>query len=409
MSVNQLIKRSVINAKREEASSDDCRADNALVITKIAKSSPAAAARVQEGDWLIEVDGRAASQVDYTTFCDVNKQHQYVFLQHRPRRKVVLTTTGAPMGILTRPTSEAIRKLTEQGKGVPSEYDQDLWESGEWDLLELVARDALSPTLVGRLISLVLRDIQYDHPCAPMLGAALYEKGQIEEGMIYINKYLDKYSSHYTVNYAAIALYYKAREIYKQGQREEAVELLERVLEYLDVDCVTSLYEQWTGRPKPPDVDITDTPFPTDYLLRELTSEREVELSETLGLLEPGRILFICLLGGYRTNGPYADWIKKFQRLHTFFPDIVSGMHVLTASKQPPEEMKPWMQAEEEAIRAGVPIRVLLDEHDHVAESMGIDSSPYVVALNNQGIIVHRNRPDDVEWWDMLAKLSSQK
>ena len=52
-----------------------------------------------------------------------------------------------------------------------------------------------------------------------------------------------------------------------------------------------------------------------------------------------------------------------------------------------------------------VPLEVLHDEDDGVAEQVLPSFSPYILALNNKGVIMYCGHYEEIELWELMDKL----
>ena len=172
-------------------------------------------------------------------------------------------------------------------------------------------------------------------------------------------------------------------------------------------ESAATFYEQLTA------LERADTAFVLVTLVESLgstpqeTGAKMISFTETLRGMSREQLLILCLLDGYRANGPYHDFIRFYHRLAAYFSDYLIPMHVITEDvarkNNRPEFIERWLRAENEVSRAGIPVRVLDDRDGTVGRAVVLTSSPRIVVVNSEGIVVHEGELDEVQWWNLLA------
>ncbi len=235
-------------------------------------------------------------------------------------------------------------------------------------------------------------------------GAALWELDRKQEGMKLVREYGDKWISHWTTNFAALAMYYEGRLLLARGNREEAVGFFEDAYGYSQEDRYAQAIED-LGQPRPaPPVLWVGKTFPVRYECKSLTSGQSVGLDAALRGLDAGKILIVCLLASYRGNGPYNDFMDRYLGFARHFSDWISGLHVLTTTPERRADRAYWFENEDEALAQGLPVEVLLDADEEVTLAIEATGSPFIVALDQTGRVLVEGGMEQIDLWNALAK-----
>jgi hypothetical protein len=379
-------------------------------VDKVADVSIARQADVQVGDMLVLVDGTPAADVDLAGFVQPDAQHRYEFYSPARQKRGSLLATGAPLGVSLSASTETLEKKILSGARDIFKQMLLLWDRGAWDVLEgcagkFVNRKDLDRGFLQRLLDFFGGMKARSTPAVLMLGAALYEQGRREEGLRLVQQFREK---PWTMDFMGLRRYYFGRDALEHGNKARARALLEEAFQYHPCNQTAELLEQLTGqRPSSPRGATQNKAFPVDYQLPEEQGTKKVSFAETLrGMTEP-QLLVLCLLGPYRTNGPYHDFLRSYCRLAVHFPDYLAPMHIVTEDcarkNHRPEFIENWLRAEKQARRAQVPFRVLDDRQGKVNAVIAAQSSPFILVVNARGKVVHEGLIDEVQWWDLLA------
>jgi hypothetical protein len=142
------------------------------------------------------------------------------------------------------------------------------------------------------------------------------------------------------------------------------------------------------------------------YTLPTIEGEKKtVGLAATLQAMSPGKLLCVCVLASYRSNGPYHDLLNRYHNYATHFARFLEGLHVLTEEpKRYPHRSFHYVR-EDEVRALGLPFEVMLEEGD-VVGTLGPSGSPFVLLLDHQGTILYEGELDTVSWWDTLSTVS---
>jgi hypothetical protein len=148
---------------------------------------------------------------------------------------------------------------------------------------------------------------------------------------------------------------------------------------------------------------------PADYELPDDRGNRRISLTSSLRAMNDRQALVLCLLGEYRSNGPYHELMRSYHRWAVHFPEHFAPMHVISenAKKSGPysEAVQHWLGAEKAAQKAGIPFVVLHDEDGLVGSAIDAPGSPHALVLNRNGEILFGGIFDDVDMWNVFERL----
>ena len=380
-----------VKGLRLEKSERVPRPASCLSVKKVAKRSIASRAGIATGDLLSLVDGSPASRQSTKLYDDRAKKRLLTFYSRGRREVVELATTGIEIGIELDQTAEGVRARFK-ANDVDLTALERLWELADCAALLELSRAALA--VKGN----------EDSPALLFEGVGLWESGQYEAGIERVHAYLTRLSRNWTMNFTSIGVHYLGLEELRQGRRDAGLERLQRAFEYFPLESTADAIAEITGVRPPLEVPRwKGRPFPVDYALSTIEGEKKtVALAPTLRAMAPGKLLCVCVLASYRSNGPYYDLLNRYHNYATHFTPFLEGMHVLTEEpKRYPH--RPYHYEREDELRAlGLPFEVLLDEGE-VVGALAPSGSPFVLLLDQQGTILYEGALESVEWWDTLS------
>ena len=363
-----------------------------LAVKKLAKRSIASRAGIAPGDLLSLVDGSPASRHSPNLYDDRAKKRLLTFYSRARREIVELATTGIEIGIELDQTAEGVRSRFK-----PNDVDinalERLWELGDCAALLELSRAALAV------------EGNQETPALLFEGVGLWEAGQYSAGLERVQSYLTRFGQNWTLNFASIGVHYLALDELREGRREAGLERLKRAFDYSPLESTADVIAEITGV-RPP----MKTPrwegrlFPVQYTLPTIEGEKKtVGLAAALQVMSREKLLCVCVLASYRSNGPYSELLNRYHNYATHFGPFLEGMHVLTTEpKRYPD--RPFHYVREDEVRAlGLPFEVLLEEGE-VVSALAPTGSPFVLLLDPQGTIVYEGGLESVEWWDTLAR-----
>lgn len=374
--------------------------NNVLRVEAVAKYSIATLLGIQQGDLLVKVNHRNAAKVDMTHAAALTHFHNYTYYLSTTQMWLKLRTNGVPLGVDLQKPVQAIIHQYRSGDGDIDDL-MTLWEDKEDKaLLDLVSHwqkkgvlwlEKRVPKKFGHVFLLSSQEVL-------LVGVVLYEQGEYDLGTSYIERFLPDMYNH-TSNYGAIALYYTGLERLRKGDAATGKTFIEDAYDRCSLDRIG----HWLGlAPEDGEDPWVGQTFPVNYTLPLLeTPSENHQLEAALIHQDRHQLMIICLLGSYRSNGPYEDFMQVFLGLQRHFGKIFAGIQVITAA----EYNFDWLDSEHLATSKGLPIAILHDEADRVSESMGITSSPEVFLVDKQmKIICHSRLTEEVEMWNLVAQ-----
>ncbi len=366
-----------------------------LIVSRIAARCIAAAAGVAEKDLLVQIDGQPAAGFMPSLYSYGAAQRRYVFYSRARHELIELHASGIEIGVALAKTLDAI-KLTYDPKQPDPKALEQVWEARDFRSLAKLATATLA---AGK---------ERGTPALLFEGAALWEGGRHDDGLARISEYMDQYASWWTTNYSAVGLFYFGAEWWRRGEAEQATAIFAEAYGQNPSEALGRSIERQTGaRPQKPHPQWLQRRFPGDYTLPLLEGgPGEVSLRATLQAMAHERLLIVCLLASYRGNGPYGDFMERYQNYARFFPEYLHGLHVLTLTRERPSERPYYTQAEDAARAAGYPVSVLLDPGD-VTQAVAPTSSPFILMIDRTGTVVYEGELDSVALWDTLASVAA--
>ncbi len=363
-----------------------------MIVTELAPRSLAGEAGVAVKDLLVSLDEEPGAVLVPQTYVYRSAEHRWVFYS-RPRHELIaLHASGIEPGVTLQHTTDAIKERYDPKKSSPSELEA-LWEARDWAALKNLS--ALTLAAYGQ---------DRDTPALMFLGAATYEAGQHDEGLALVTLYQKRYAPHWTMNFHGIGFYYEALALLERGEKERGLGMLHTAFEHNPSLRLAEAVEKHTGR-RPPlkEPRWLDKAFPVAYRLPRLeVPGEEVGLDDALLSLGPGEFHAVCLLASYRGNGPYNDFMLRYQNFATWFAPFLKGLHVVTMEAERPADRAHYFRGEDAVRKAGLPLELLLED-GNVTDAVRQTGSPFVVLLDREGIVRCEGELSSVDLWNTLA------
>lgn len=366
------------------------------IVSRLAPRSLAAHAGVSQKDLLVSLDGAVAATLPAQTALRPADEHAWVFYSRARHELVELRATGVEPGVELRHTPDGIKERYRAGQSSPQDLDA-LWEARDWAALERLS--ALTLAAYGR---------DRDTPALLYQGAALYETGRRAEGMRLVEEYLSSYASHWTVNFAAVGLYYRALARLDAGDRPAGLQVLQAAFERDRRPRLADAVEKHTGvRPPLERPRWLGRPFPVDYRLPRIGAADALALRPALASLGERQLLGVCLLASYRGNGPYDELMWRYHNFATWLARFLPAFHVLTQVAERPAERPQYFRGEDRVMADGLPLAMAVED-GAISAAVQQDESPFVLLLDRGGVVRHEGELGAVDLWNAIAALHAR-
>lgn len=379
----------VMNYRRVAAKAEPPRA-RCLEVAKVEPGSLADRILLSPNDLLVSINGQSAATMAPQLWKQSARLREYIFYSPSSRERIELTAPAVEPGLELRRTPEMIRAVYKPETRDPEPL-LELWHAGSWEAL-------------ASLSAAVLRASTPTHPAQALYGAALCETGQVEAGRQAIARYLHDGVRHWTVDYRGLCFYYVGLQRAEVGETAGAIEVLGAAFADLPSDRIADALVN-LGQPRPtPAVLWTGRTAPTDYELRTLEgTPKTVTMSEALLELGEGEIFLLCLIGSYRGNGPYNDFMQRYRAYARDFKPFIRMLHVVTEVKDRYPDRPYYFEAEDKARAEKLPFELLHDPEITVRSEYQPHVSPFTMAINREGLILAEGDFEGPVLWRALV------
>lgn len=154
------------------------------------------------------------------------------------------------------------------------------------------------------------------------------------------------------------------------------------------------------------------TTLPFDYIISETdpiidasASRGNVALADALAKTKDNQLFVILLLGPYRANYYSIIDMLKLAVLHSKFPKLVAGVHVVVAGIRVPDEAMREV-GERACKKLGLKFKILHDEGGMVFSQMDHAGAPMRLVVDNTGrILSTKELANESGVWEAYAAL----
>lgn len=410
INMNELLRRLVESNIKKAAWIKSAPADPArcLLVERVSPHGPAGLAGVHDGDLVSAIDGYPGFECGLHMQISSKAPTRYDFFNQSRQETLALEVSGIDIGVDFKAAVPAILKRFDPSK--PDSEDLiELWQAREWQALERLALAAVGEETTGGFLGMFAKTKpkSFNHPAYLFLGAARFERGQHKEGLEIVMEYHTKYESYWTLNYAAVCAYYRAKAALLRGQDDPAIRLLSEAFEMdSSLTPIADGLEKLTGvRPQ----EVKSWPgqrFPVSYDLPALeeASRAQHRLEDTLQGLLDHQLLIVCLLATYRGNGPYNDFMHRYRHIARYLGEFLPMLHVVTGNPERPAERTHWFRGEDLCRHDGIPFHVLLEGRNEVVRVLEPRGAPMLYLLDRDGTVRYEGFLTSTELWDTLGR-----
>jgi len=381
--------------------------NSSAVITAVAQGSPAEIIGISKNDRLVSFNGEDFDEqatLDNTAEESVLQCRFYLRSSHS---FLDLKIDPLPLGVLAEPPSNKLVANMRSMGFVGWEAFHLLWERREWEKLLIASEKVYSNNGLSKLIRKIWNNFGLN---TGMLytGAALFELNREQEGIDLIVHFMNTEMRGCDTHEHAIAYFYLARwcELldntedmmtwYAEADRNNA-NRFKRISHAVYSKGLQPYPERYRWKGKA---------FPMLYNLKSLSDSKEmVSLTKALNSMSADQLLPICVMPGYRNNGPYNEAMGCYRSIYPYLCDRLLPLHIILDTLESAPENE-WRQYHENMAReTGIPFVLLHDPDSEVSESLELEFSPVFYCLNNEGNIIHDgNMKTGYDYWTVLSQ-----
>jgi serine/threonine protein kinase len=376
-----------------------------FVVSRLARSSIAARIGVQEGDYCALPDEAVDGLADPHLYRTGTDRRHYLFTRPDGSEQISLTTSGVNVGVELQRTPEHLLRHYD-----PLQPDEmalmELWRQGEWTHLKTLAWQTLTQHRGGAgLFARILGGGKIKVRNTPALmfhGAALYEEGHHKEGLEQIVEFKAKSGHLWSSSFLAVAHFYLGLDKASSGATDLAVDLLLQSYRLEPFERVALRVESIAGR-RPSNQSWYGQRIP-DYNLDAVDGgSKNVKLYERLHAMDASQVIAICLLGGFRGNLVYSEFMRRYVNYAAWFGEFLYELHVVTHRTVRDGARPEHYFGEDLALRSTAPFVVLEDYRAFVQRAIKPSTIPTIYLINKQGYVVHEGQLGPVDLWDAVA------
>lgn len=376
-------------------------------ILKVARNSPAELLGLKEGDYIVEINGNHASDIELYEYYARANAIDYKFYSILSNKYISISLDSVPLGVIIEPSTKGIVNRYTQGNFYNWSDFEILWKRRSWNALFTASVAVSNDGLLDRFIRLFKKN--YNISAETLFkGAALFELDEPEEGIELIGNFINEHMQNHELSNRAIAFYYAAKwaELVEDKEEyecwlEEANQCnggkFERINQEVAIKNggVPSVRYQWCNKH-----------FPVSYKLNDINTNKVISLEETLESMKDDELLPICAMPSYRGNGPYDYAMCVYRNIYNYISHKMRPMHVLTDVLEKRADREWWYYNEERALATGIPINILYDEDSEIFDVLDNDSTPVFYLLNNNGVVLYEGKlGEDFHYWDTLINI----
>lgn len=378
-----------------------------LVVERVASKCIAAQVGLVPGALLHLPDApRSHGMIDPRIYNVVQPKRNYKFYLPQTKETLSLETSGVHIGVELMRSVDHIKAHYDVNDADPLAL-YEIWKQGDWATLEALAYKTLVGAGRGIASGLFAKLIgneqikQRNTPALLFYGAALVENGRGDDGWPFIHEFKSHYSTHWPDLYRALATAYLGLHRIQAGHVAHGLSLLQESWLLHPIPKVSDAISRTSGQPH-------DTrlwyglQFP-DYDLNPPNSNASVHLGATLNNMGDAQIAIVIMLGGFRGNAAYDDFMRRYLNYGAYFADFIGAVHLVTTKPDRLSDRDDWFVGEDMARQSGLPFAVLEDYRAFVQREVKPPVIPTIYALNHEGLVVHEGQLFGSDLWDALA------
>ena len=374
-----------------------------VVITKVARNSPAAALALAPGDVLVSVNGTPAVKADLPKILLAKGHVTYVFYRKDAGHLVEVKTAALPMGVRTEPASDDI---VTRYKTQPLDQFEDaliLWERGDYDHLRAICD--------GSGMSKLFKKFTYATKGKDLVAfvRAICDVEAGDKTAFDTILELRKKMGHGTNgDVGRLADFYAALHHWQAGNETACCNILIPLMEDVGQDSPRmTAFAKEAGLKAPGTRVGKQYNYRLDMMGLEITAGGEggANVTKWAKALPKGKVMPVCLMLTFRGNGPYNTGLHAFRMMYPHIKDRIERFVVITSVRDRNADPKSWYEAEDAAIAEGLPLVVLCDPSAAFADER-ISAAPEYIAMNQENLVTWDDSlHDDYAYWELVADL----
>lgn len=403
------------------------------VLRKVHPNSPAGLLGLKVGDILHAVNGGIFDIDDLNKTLQPRKfgrSYTFDFLRPSSRQKLRVKSKTFPFGAQYGQTVESFSVDLRNGNPDPHDVSQ-FWISGDegalaelWPYFEAynlrllnsggAPYDGALPQTISSTAPLAHETVVWPGHFT-WLALCAAHAGQWERAQRVLETVEDHFDhsgdSGLMSMFAAMATI-RSMLAENRGFIEKAVEHIEHAIKMSPETEVlyrrlSKLTHQQVSPPPSPFLGVKPHyDFPRQDPSQKFTqSPGRISLESAVKTLSAGEFILVCVMGSYRTNGPYVQGFERahipLARLNTRFKEV----HILTSwNKVTSRDLPHWPAMEPKLQKSGVSVSLLFDEEDTLSQQLNLISAPTNLVVDHTGTVVATGwLGDDEVLWKALA------
>lgn len=351
---------------------------------------------LQENDTVTQINGKPAA--DFLS----NPRHihdSYHYEVTRASGKSMRIDSPVPIAVDLVPSLPFLLRQIKAGDFEWEDFER-FWNENEWEYLRQGLASIKSHPIIVWLFKLILRRDLNNTPELLFKGALHYHEGRKAEAHTLIEQFIDDAMEGYTTNFHAIAYYY-------MGLLSDDADTRADYFYYADYhnrSRLTKINQQLISEGMTPDTDDNvSLMFPTDLTLPNLHRPNVTSL-KTIIHAGKHQLTPICVMPGYRANGPYQHVLETYQQMWPYFKNHINPMIVLADEYDDKSFTDYWLGGERKIYAANIPLTVMMDTDNLASNALDLTGTPTLFVINQQGDVIQQGLSEPMDYWRLLHK-----
>ena len=358
---------------------------------------------VRVGDLITHINGVKAANFFVHNSQYYSDCHYQIYSKSLDR--FIQITSPIPIAIKAMPCSQFLASEIAVD-GFDMDYLEVLWERHDYELLAQAISNIKNSGIISSIMNVFGKNRYKDTPITLFEAVLKYHQGENDSAEQLLHFYIEKVMSGYTTNFHAIAYLYLAllnesdEDVFYHYLNESndlnksRSKVINEYLKKYDIDPLT-------------DSELITQKFPFNFTVKGLNDDITFDLEATLDEMHDDQLLPLCIMPGYRANGPYSDIMMLYSQAYPYFQKYLLPMHIIT---NPPQHSaaKWWFDGENKAKKNKIPFFLFNDPVSNISQRLEQYVSPKIYVLNKQGVVVSQGSLSAAfDYWELVHKHSS--